>query len=355
METSFEAPHDFADNYGERLRGYLYPPTTGYYIFTIASDDNGQLWLSTNDSPANMVEIAHVDSWTGYRDWSNVNNANQTSTSIYLTAGQRYYVQALQKEGGGGDNLSVRWEIPATTGRGRQHLGAQQLRGGRLDDPDPGYSAGAPTTQLDTTTPPAPANLSATVTANNTPITLAWSPVTGLPSGVDHYNIYRDGSSYATSITTSYTDSSGVSAKTRHSYQVTAVNFDGLEGVKSATVTAVPAGIAAVITPATTSVQIQFTEPVDPATAQTVGNYAISDGVTISAAVLRKDGYTVTLTTSALGTSSHTLTVNYVKTRALSALPTLTASFTYASGGTYIAPPSPSVSMHSRRATPRPP
>ena len=173
----------------------------------------------------------------------------------------------------------------------------------------------------DTTTPPAPANLRATVAGNNTQIALAWSPVLGLPSGVDHYNIYRDGSLYATSTTTSYTDTSGISAQTRHAYQVTAVNYDGLEGVKSATVTAAAAGIAAIMTPTTTSVQVQFTEPVDLTTAQTKGNYAISGGVTVSAAVLQADGYTVTLTTSALSAGSYTLTVSNVKTRALAALP----------------------------------
>ena len=68
------------------------------------------------------------------------------------------------------------------------------------------------------------------MTGSNTQVTLAWSPVLGLPSGVDHYNIYRDGTLYATSTTTSFTDSSGISSQTRHAYQVTAVNFDGTRG-----------------------------------------------------------------------------------------------------------------------------
>ena len=117
-ETSFEAPHSTGNtNYGETLSGYVYPPTTGYYIFTIASDDSSQLWLSTNNSPAGLVEIAWVSTSTGYRQWSNASNPEQTSTSIYLTAGTPYYILALEKHGtDSGDNLSVRWEIPATTG-----------------------------------------------------------------------------------------------------------------------------------------------------------------------------------------------------------------------------------------------
>ena len=51
--------------------------------------------------------------------------------------------------------------------------------------------------------------------------------------------------------------------------------------------------------------------------------------------MLQSDGCTVTLTTSALGTSAHTLTVSNVKTLNLAALPTnfLTATFTYAAPG----------------------
>ena len=57
---SFEAPTNWADAYGTRIRGYLSPPMTGYYTFWIASDDNGELWLSTDDNPANKVKIAYV-------------------------------------------------------------------------------------------------------------------------------------------------------------------------------------------------------------------------------------------------------------------------------------------------------
>ena len=93
------------------------------------------------------------------------------------------------------------------------------------------------------------------------------------------------------STTTSYTDTS-VSSQTQHSYQVAAVNYDGVVGGESTAITARPAGIAAIGTPTSTSVRVQFTEPVDPTTAQNAANYSIS-GVAISAAVLQSDGYTV--------------------------------------------------------------
>jgi len=100
----FDAPRDFDDSYGQRVRGYFVPPVSGYYRFFIASDDGGELWFSPT-LPANRVRIAYVNGWVNYHQWTA--QANQASSYINLTAGQRYYLEALQKEGGGGDHLSV--------------------------------------------------------------------------------------------------------------------------------------------------------------------------------------------------------------------------------------------------------
>jgi Chitobiase/beta-hexosaminidase C-terminal domain/PA14 domain len=107
---SFEAPVNWADNYGTRLRGYLTPPATGNYTFWIASDDNSELWLSMNDNPTNKVKIAWVLDYTDPRQWNKF--GSQKSAEIALEQGQRYYIEALQKEGGGGDNLAVGWVKP---------------------------------------------------------------------------------------------------------------------------------------------------------------------------------------------------------------------------------------------------
>ncbi|HKE96670.1 MAG TPA: cellulase family glycosylhydrolase, partial [Povalibacter sp.] len=102
--TSFEGPTNVADNYGSRVRGYIHPPITGAYTFWIASDDNGELWLSTDSTPANAVKIATVTDWTNPREWTK--SATQKSASITLTAGQKYYIEVLQKEATGGDNVA---------------------------------------------------------------------------------------------------------------------------------------------------------------------------------------------------------------------------------------------------------
>ena len=79
---SFEAPTDWADNYGTRMRGYITAPVTGSYTFWIASDDNSELWLSLNDNPANKVRIGSVPEWTGSRQWDKFSSQKSAAPSL---------------------------------------------------------------------------------------------------------------------------------------------------------------------------------------------------------------------------------------------------------------------------------
>lgn len=84
------------------------PPKTCDYTFYIASDDNGSLNLSTDSNPANAKLIASIGGWAGVRDWFKY--ASQKSAPQSLVKGQIYYLEAIYKEGGGGDNLAIAWE-----------------------------------------------------------------------------------------------------------------------------------------------------------------------------------------------------------------------------------------------------
>lgn len=112
---------DWADAYGTRLRGYLRAPATGTYTFFIASDDASELWLSNSTNPAGKTRIAWVslyNSWNAVTDMPNwLSNGTSTgkSASITLTAGQYYFIEALHKEGTGGDHLTVGWTKPGET------------------------------------------------------------------------------------------------------------------------------------------------------------------------------------------------------------------------------------------------
>lgn len=108
----FDAPVNIADNYGQRMHGFLMPPMTGNYTFWIASDDNSALYLSPGTSiSANYSNpVASVPAWTNWREWNKY--AQQRSAPVHLVAGQLYHIAALMKEAAGGDNLTVRWQLP---------------------------------------------------------------------------------------------------------------------------------------------------------------------------------------------------------------------------------------------------
>jgi endoglucanase len=108
--TSLEGPVNAADNYGARIRGYIHPLITGAYTFWLAADDNGDLLLSTDDTPAHATRIAFVDGWTNPHEWTK--SPSQKSATINLVAGQKYYIEVLHKEAGGGDNVAVSWQGP---------------------------------------------------------------------------------------------------------------------------------------------------------------------------------------------------------------------------------------------------
>lgn len=110
MLGSFEAPSNWDDSYGQRVRGFLTVPTTGQYRFAIASDDQSSLWLSTDANPASAVEIASQPDWTPVQTWTWY--SQQQSALITLNAGTRYYIEAVMKENNGGDHLSVGWQKP---------------------------------------------------------------------------------------------------------------------------------------------------------------------------------------------------------------------------------------------------
>jgi len=79
----------------------------------MASDDTGELWLSTDSNPANVQLIANIDGWTYPQIWDKY--PTQQSTQIYLEAGRQYYIEAFQKEHEGLDNLAVGWQWPNGT------------------------------------------------------------------------------------------------------------------------------------------------------------------------------------------------------------------------------------------------
>ena len=99
------APENWAEQFGSRLRGWLFPPETGDYTFLVEADDEGQIRLSPDQDPANAVMIA-----------STAGEAESQPQS--LVAGERYYFEALMKGGTIADLFVVSWEGPVVGAMG---------------------------------------------------------------------------------------------------------------------------------------------------------------------------------------------------------------------------------------------
>ncbi|NQZ60434.1 MAG: hypothetical protein HRT88_23555, partial [Lentisphaeraceae bacterium] len=99
------------NNYGSRLRAFITIPESGEYIFYISGDDNVQLYLNANgESFRDKQLIASHTGWSSLRQWDRY--SSQRSETYIFTAGQKLYIEALHKEGGGADSLSVGWQRP---------------------------------------------------------------------------------------------------------------------------------------------------------------------------------------------------------------------------------------------------
>ncbi|HTL55617.1 MAG TPA: hypothetical protein VL361_08050 [Candidatus Limnocylindrales bacterium] len=125
--THFQTAPDVADNYGERVSGLFIPAVSGNYVFFVCGDDDTDLFLSTDSTPANKRMICQELSWSNPENWVSAgagdvnqkrsdkwkNAAGQSpfASGIPLVANQKYWIEAVHHEGGGGDNCSATFKL----------------------------------------------------------------------------------------------------------------------------------------------------------------------------------------------------------------------------------------------------
>src|SRR4030095_901340 len=203
--TIFEIAQNSGNNFGMKVFGYVCPPRSGDYVFWIASDESAELWLSTTSSSTNRVKIAFNTTATKSRQWNKY--SSQKSATIPLSAGQKYYVEALYKEGNGNDNMAVAWSKPGES----QAAPSEVIPGTYLST----------NSSTDSQPPTQPSNLSAAY-ITTTSFVFSWSPA-GDNIGVTGYDVYKNGGKINRSnpIGTSYSVT-GLSPNTTYSMTVVA-------------------------------------------------------------------------------------------------------------------------------------
>ena len=95
------------ENYGGKVIGWIIPPTNGNYNFFLRSDDASQLFLSTDDTAANLSAAPIAEETGCCKAFLEPGAPQTTAAPITLVGGQKYYFMALLKEGGGGDYVQV--------------------------------------------------------------------------------------------------------------------------------------------------------------------------------------------------------------------------------------------------------
>src|SRR6185436_220985 len=114
-------PDDTHEHYGGRMRGLFLPPVTGTWRFYLRSDDPSELWFNANGPGATGKALIAFQTGCCNNFTAPGPGVPFTSAAIPLSAGSAYYIEALWKEGTGGDYCQVvaRLDgdaVPATPG-----------------------------------------------------------------------------------------------------------------------------------------------------------------------------------------------------------------------------------------------
>ncbi len=303
-------PDDSHENYGARMTGFITPPTSGDYRFFISSDDASQLFLSTDENPANLSASPIAEEagcCNGFAEPSATNP--RASEPITLQGGKRYYVQYLLKEGGGGDYGMVAWRKEGdTTPAGT----LQPISGAFLSTfANPGPVAISFTKQPQNITGAENTTVTFSVTANAAPTPVFYQWQRAEPGSSTFVDIVgANSATYTTPILKQTTDNNA-------KYRVVVGVPGGSSASDAATLTVVidstpPELVLAKAGVDFKSVTLKFSEALDPVSAAKAANYVIPN-LTVSAATLAASD-TVRLTTSAQAPgSNYSVTVANVK------------------------------------------
>ena len=103
------------NNYGMRVRCFFHPPATGQYEFYVYADEQAELLLSTDDSPANLQSVLLTQAPSS----SYSPDVKGTIPFQDYVAGQRYLVEVLFVQAGAEARLGL---AVAPAGAGLQQL-----------------------------------------------------------------------------------------------------------------------------------------------------------------------------------------------------------------------------------------
>ena len=319
----------YGDYFGDRIQALITPPSSGNYRFSIASDDESALFLSTSTNPADKVRIAYVTNSVSLNNYTA--QANQTSGSIALTAGVQYYLEAVRCEGSANDHLAVRWRLPNSS-----------------------YETPIPATRLTPCGMPAPviATQPSNRLVNERGSATYWVQVqrplnAGFQWQCNGTNVVGGTSNSLTVTDIPFSSSGSV-------YRCLVTNLWGAVTSQVATLGVLADAVRPTVVNVSSGsdpqwVVVRFSEPVDPATATNAANYLLNGSVALEA-VMGPDGQTVHVRTTGR-TIGFSYVISVSNVRDLAHTPnTIVAG----SSSGFVEPARPLFDMARLRGTPEP-
>lgn len=100
------------NNYGTRIRGYVRAPEDGTYTFYISSDNQAEVWLSSDLTFGTRKKIAWIGEGEGVADGVWESAPHQVSAPVVLKKGAFYRIEVVHKQTFGEDRVDVGWKLP---------------------------------------------------------------------------------------------------------------------------------------------------------------------------------------------------------------------------------------------------
>ena len=302
--TQAETPARVGDNYGVRLSGFLLPPATGDYVFYLSSDNEGALFLSTDETSTGLRLIAREPAWNPSRQWTDAPNQLSrgnppvnVSAPIRLESGRHYYLEALMKEGDlAGD--AGRWQAPDSFGITWQKPGDPVPQ--NSSEPIPGTYLAAPAEPLGANITIIAQPVNATVADQQT---ATFKIKTSDSTDERFFQWQLNGSDIPGATGRSYTTPSLTLADTGSRYRCSVSVPGGTATSSEASVTVTadkerPRLVGAKGNIGLNQVTLNFSEPLNSADTIDTSHFALDGGVKIVSSKLLPDQRSVTLITS---------------------------------------------------------
>ncbi|MBI5383734.1 MAG: Ig-like domain-containing protein [Verrucomicrobia bacterium] len=298
LNTRDAYPDDTHEGYGGRMRSLFIPMVSGNYNLFIRSDDYSELWFNpAGPDPAGRILACREP---GCCNAFLEPGVAQTSAAFPLVAGQGYYIEALFKEGTGGDfcQVAARLQGDTTPAASLTPLGGNYVG---FEFVPPGLVGPLTIAQQPANAQveqPAPATF--TVAASATPVgPFVYQWQRSDDGGATFADVAGGaGPSYTTPPTTVGNDSGD-------QYRVIVKSVNGVLTSATATLTVVPdvtppRVLSAVGGRATnTTILVTFSEPMSAGTAEDTANYeVIGPGGLAVAGAMVTNGNQVVLTLS---------------------------------------------------------